>query len=490
MKYHRKKVLVGALGLLMAVVIGCATSRRTKIPKLDFPPGLDSTTVVLANSVADNSFVSPQQERDAELLTKEGERDLQIVDEFWAYLEQRVKKDNQLTSTEREQFVREYAQGEQSLAYWNKIAKNATDKKLSQEALNYCLQAQKFLERAIRINPFDKNARILLAMAYYNLQHIFGMQNNYQKAIDILERLTRIEKGEHELFRLLGENYMALKNFESAAINFHKAQIVFNETSFETPPDTSLLFYYSYVSGDAYARMYDAEQAVKSFRTAATFARTAQEKTDVDNYLAWINFDGGNIRASELWDEIVALETEKNYPAMAGLCTKLLPLLKTKKARLNVTHKLAVVEFEFLGLKAGGIERMQKEYDGVRREIRTDGKKEYQQFLDTYGAMLYRLGMEARDEQKKKLALAYFTKSISFKWEQMAKVYIELVTLLWNNHDKAIEYGKKALASSNGLSEKETSDLLSLMVRAHKSAGLFDEARVYFNKWKTYGSKQ
>jgi hypothetical protein len=98
--------------------------------------------------------------------------------------------------------------------------------------------------------------------------------------------------------------------------------------------------------------------------------------------------------------------------------------------------------------------------------------------------MLYRLGIAARDQQEKKLSLAYFTKAASFEWDQVAKAYVEMVTLLWNDPEQAIFYGKKALANNNGLSAEESDELLSLMVRAHKSAGLYDEARLFFQKWK------
>jgi hypothetical protein len=219
------------------------------------------------------------------------------------------------------------------------------------------------------------------------------------------------------------------------------------------------------------------------------FARTPEEKSDVDNYVRWINFDNGNIRASELWDEVIILEGMKDYQNMASKCTTLLTMLTTRKAKLLVFHKIAVVEFEFLGLKEKGIERMREAYTWLEREKASLPAEDYQKFLDTYGAMLYRLGMEAREKQEKKTALAYFSKAASFDWDRVAKVYIELVTLLWNDHEKAILYGKKALAKGNGLSESETSELLSLLVRAHKSAGLFEEARVYFDKWKTMRSK-
>ncbi|MDQ7052841.1 MAG: hypothetical protein Q9P14_08105 [candidate division KSB1 bacterium] len=67
----------------------------------------------------------------------------------------------------------------------------------------------------------------------------------------------------------------------------------------------------------------------------------------------------------------------------------------------------------------------------------------------------------------------------------MAKSYVEMVTLLWNSPEKAIYFGEKALAHAEGaLSSRESCELLSLMVKAHKSAGLYDKARDYFQQWK------
>jgi len=477
-------------GISLIVIVGCASSGRKQAKRLKIPPGLDSTTVVKSRAVAKTSFVSTQREKRAAQFSTAGKKELDKVDKFWAYLEQNVKKNSSLTAAEKQLFDREFNLGAQYLDRFKKLSKNGTNEKKASEALGYCQQAQQHLEKAAQVNPFDKNARALLAVTYYNLQHMFGLEKNYEKSIEILERLTRIEKGEHELFRLLGESYLARKNFSKALLNFQKAQTVLLKTSFEAPPDTSMLFYYMYAQGDAYARMYDAAKAVKAFQVAKRFARTPQEKADLDNYAKWVNWDGGNIRASELWDKILSLEDTKEYEKMAKACEHLVTILKTTKAKISVFHKLAVVEFEILDHKAQAVEKMRHVYDILTRgEVRAS-KEEIQPILNSYGAMLYRLGIEAREKQQKQLALAYFTKAASFGWEQAAKVYIELVTLLWNDPEKAIFYGKKALANDDALSSDESNELLSLMVRAHKSAGLYDEAREYFKKWKQSEAKK
>ena len=478
------------VGILLVIMIGCASSGRKQEQRVKIPPGLDSTIVEKSLEVAETTFVSAEQEDEAAQLASQGKKKLDKVDEFWAYLEQDVEKNSSLTDSEKQLFVREFNIGAQLVDRLKKMSNNGADEKKAQEVMDFCLQAQQHLEKAVEINPFDKNARALLAVTYYNLQRMFGLENNYEKSIEILERLIRIEKGEHELFRLLGESYLAQKNYDKALINFQKAQTVLLKTSFETPPDTSMLFYYMYAQGDAYARMYDEARAVKAFQIAERFARSAQEKSDLENYMKWINWDGGNIRASEIWDKVLSLEDTKDYEKMVKACEQVLPIIKTKKAKMSVFHKMAVVEFEFLGRKVQAVEKMKQVYDVLASGEFRVKNEELKSVLNSYGAMLYRLGIEASDKQQKKLALAYFAKAASFKWDQAAKAYIELVTLLWNDPKKAIFYGKKALANNNELSPEETNELLSLMVRAHKSAGLYDEAREYFKKWKQVESKK
>jgi hypothetical protein len=74
---------------------------------------------------------------------------------------------------------------------------------------------------------------------------------------------------------------------------------------------------------------------------------------------------------------------------------------------------------------------------------------------------------------------------VTFKWDQIAKALMETVTLVWNTPEQAVQYGEKALELGEGvLSDAEKCELLSLMVKANKSAGQFDKARTYFESLK------
>lgn len=471
--------------LLMGLIAGCASSGRQSSPSaVVVPPGVDQQTAAQASRVADSNFVSVDAERRAQQEAEIGQRNLKKVDEFWKVLEQQVQQ-GALSQEQQASFDRELAQGAQALEKWKALTKNGTDDKAFKSAFQFCQQAQTHLENAVRINPFDKNARVLLSMAYYNLQRYFGESQNHERAISILERLIRIERGEHELYRLLGENYLALKDYRSAGENFARGQYVMIKTSFDAPPDSSLLFYYSYMQADAYARLHNAPAAVKTFKIARNFARTKQEQDDVDNYIKWINWDGGNIPASERWDEIVAMEQKKEYKKLADASLQLIPTLRTRRAKMAVHNKLAIIEFEFLDRKDDAVERMRTVHEALAPEELANPSEEVKLYLNTYGAMLHRLGVDAREAEQRKIALTYFAKAVTFNWDQVAKPLMEMVTLVWNSPDQAVGYAEKALQVGEGvLTAEEACELRSLLVKACKSAGQFDKARNYFTQWK------
>lgn len=481
----RNTILLTVLGAGLCISAGCFTAGKKPAQQaIDVPPGLDAQTVARANQVAENNFVPVRQEKEAERQARSGKENLDRVDEFWKYLEQTVQK-QALSSSEQAQFERELNQGAQALTKWKQMTGNGKDEKAFAAALRQCQKAQEHLENAVRLNPFDKNARALLAVCYYNLQNYFGLEKNYEKSVEVLERLVRIERGEHELYRLLGENYLALEKYEQAVKNFNLGKTVLIKTSFDGPPPAEKLYYYAYMLGDTYARMYNATTAMNMFKAALQFAKSEQEKTDVENYMKWINWDGGNIRASERWDEILQLESRQEYKRMAAVCEKLLPTLQTTEAKLAVHQKLAVVEFEYLDRKPQAVERMKSVFERIPPEKRENPDERTRPILNTYGAMLYRLGVEARNQEERKVALAYFTKAVSFKWDQMAKAMMEMVTLVWNTPEQAVRFGELALQNGDGvLTEDEKCELLSLLVKANKSAGQFDKARTYFETWK------
>jgi tetratricopeptide (TPR) repeat protein len=480
------------LALAAALLSACGGAKKSaRYGKPGLPPGLDSSTVARANRFGEQNFVSAKREKEAAKVAVAGKERLQKVDAFWAVLEKPENGNAALTAAQKAEFERATNAGAQSLNKLKALARNGEEPKEALAAKAYCLEAQKFLEEALRLNPFDKNVRLMLATAYYHLQHLFGLEKNYAKAVEILERLVRLDKGEHAVYRLLAENYLELKEYQLALANYRRAEEVMLKLAFMAPPDTAMLFYYNFGQGDALARLHEAPSALKAFDKARPFAKNERDRQDLENYLKWINWDGGNTRSAEQWDKILEWEAEKQYRQVAAACQKLLPAVKTPKARLAVSHKLAVMEFEYLNKQSLAAERMQQVFEALpAAEKEAQREEETKAYLNSYGAMLFRLGVEARKQDQKKTSLAYFSKAASFKWDNVARAGLELLPLVWNSPQESIKYGKLALASSSVLTPSENCQLMSMMIKAYKSAGQFEDARLLFEDWKKCQGEQ
>ncbi len=488
---QRNVIFILNLFLAFAFFACGGAKKSTRTTTRTLPPGLDSATVARANKFGEQNFVSTKRAQKAARAAHLGQARIQKVDAFLAELEKAETRGTALTPAQQADFARALKAGSDNLNA-AQTAMNTPPAATTQAAAKAsCLAAQRFLEDALRLNPFERNARLLLATTYFHLQRFFGEEKNYVKAVEVLERLVRLEKGEHAVYRLLAENYSALNDYQLALANYRRAEEVMRKLAFMSPPDTALLFYYNFGQGDALARLHEGPNALKAFEAARPFAKSTQDKQDLERYLAWVNWDGGNTRATEQWDKILEMEGEKQFAKAAAACQKLLPVLKTPKARSAVAHKLAVLEFEYLNQQSIAVERMQQLFETLpATEREAPRAEETKSYLNTYGAMLYRLGVEARKQDQKKLSLAYFTKAMSFKWENSARAGLELLPLVWNAPEEAIKYGKLALAANTGLTPKENCQLMSMLIKAYKSAGQFDEARALFEDWKKCQGEQ
>lgn len=475
--------------LALAACGGAQKNVRASKPNL--PPGLDSSTVARANKFGEQHFVSTKRANEAAKIAASGKARLQKVDALWTVLEKTENGSTALSAAQKAEFEHAANAGAQSLNKLKTAQPNEEETKETLAAKAYCLEAQNFLEAAIRLNPFDKNVRVMLATTYYHLQRLFGLENNHDKAVEVLERLVRLEKGEHAVYRLLAENYLELHEYQPALNNYRRAEEVMLKLAFMTPPDTAMLFYYNFGQGDALARLHEASSALKAFEEARPFVQNERDQQDLENYLKWINWDGGNTHASEQWDKILALEAKQEYLQTAQACQRLLPRLKTPQAKLAVSHKLAVMEFEYLKKTSIAVERMQQVFEALPAMEKEAQKEEATKvYLNTYGAMLYRLGVAARKQDQKRVSLAYFTKALSFKWDNVARAGLELMPLVWNSPAEAVKYGKLALASSSVLTPEENCQLMSMLIKAYKSAGQFEDARALFEDWKKCHGEQ
>ena len=358
----------------------------------------------------------------------------------------------------------------------------ADEKKIKAEMHTLLEEARLSFEKAVVLNPFDLEAKSWLATVYKLLAVRLGELKNHEKSIKVLENLVHLERGEHTLFARLGENYWQTKDWRSSYRNFVQAEKVLTGISFIAKPDTGTLFLYVYYQGDNQAKMYDADSALFHFSRAISFAPNDEQIEKVQSYISWINWDDGNIAASERKDEILQFERNKQYKKAAKEYEKLIQQLKTQRAENEIHWRLSLIEFEYLEKEEDGIDRLSsviKQIDVDEKGVPTDSTN--QRYIESFGVMCHNLGL-ANEQKNRKVALAYFLQSISIPWENRSKSLLELAKLSKNDPDRVIEYCNDSLAPSSHLSREETIQVYQLLVEAYKRKGMFEKARQAYQR--------
>jgi tetratricopeptide (TPR) repeat protein len=361
------------------------------------------------------------------------------------------------------------------------------------------MSARTEFEQALMLNPFDQNAKLWLAKTYQLLAKRFLDEKNYVKAIGVLEHLLRVEKDQHALYGRLGDCYFALKKYPTALMNFQKAEAVLAATTVFnvpthlelTPPnlaaatDSAARFLYLYYQGEAYIKMLAADSALAVLHRAVDFAPTPENRAAAEANIVWINWDNGNIPASERRDSLLALVDAAKYTDAAKGFEKLLPKLRTIRARREIGWRLATVEFNYLHKEEDALRTMQTVVHVIGSDS-TSLKADtlYQKYVDSYGAMCFNQGQKMLAVKKFTTALTYFQQSAHLTWNYRAKSYLELGKLAINDPPRAERLAKEALKLSKQLEAREELAALELVTQALKRQGKFNEARQYFERYR------
>jgi len=252
----------------------------------------------------------------------------------------------------------------------------------------------------------------------------------------------------------LGKNHFKLKNWEKAREYFSMAERIYVITSFfDNPePDSSekhklanipyhvkLDEYYDYLvkKAEAEIKVYEADSALAALEKAIIIAPTKKDSIHI-NYLVkeWIEWDGGNIYTAEQKSIIEDSLIHGNYEWAKDAYIRLLPQLSTKKARDNITWKLARIEFSFLDQPEQAASRLysmimnadtSKQSSNIIKAPDDSLSKVY--FKDC-GELLFGLGTKYRDEGIHEKARQYFRQDTTFEWVGRGKAFLPLAQLV------------------------------------------------------------
>ncbi|MFQ5709654.1 MAG: hypothetical protein ACE5HO_19530 [bacterium] len=461
------------------------------------PAGVDTSIAVESDSLADELFVSLPRKQKADKLREQGKSKTTLSDTLWVYLSAQRDSFRNISEGDSLQAIDAFNAGAlnlQALARLQKKAKGGLTPEVVEAEVKIQLElAKRNFERALVLNPFDLETRSWLARVYQSLAVKFVNESNHKKAIQVLENLVRLEKGEHTLYARLAESYYAIEDWQAAYDRFSQAEAVLRQsrgldfsagdTPEEASIDTSALFYYVYYQGDTEAKLHQADRALIDLDRAMKLAATEQEEQDIRSYVDWINWDDGNVGAVELRDKCLALVDEEKYKNAAKWFKKLLGQLRTKRASDEISWRLALLEFQYLNRKNEGIDRLKQVVKLVEKdEHGAPADSTYQKYFNSYGVMCHNLGLEY-SRKNRKIAFTYFKQSAAIDWENKAKSYLEIAKLSRNNPKAVLKNCEQAIAAIQQLDQSEQMQTYQLMVEASKRLGKFDQARTYFAQW-------
>jgi hypothetical protein len=508
--YSRRVIafLFCSIALLLSACAGSGkkTFVKTKEGKVEVPAGIDTSVALASHRLARQLFVEYPMQVKARRVADSARVRFERSEKLWQILEGKVDSSAAVDTVASIEKFNEAGRTLQQAIELDKKAAAADDPaSLRRQSLDALAKARSVFELSLQFNPFDSNTKLWLARTYQLLAKRFLDEQNYIKAIGILEHLSRLQRDQHPLYARLGDCYLALKKYPVALQNFQKAEAVLKATTvFNLPPnrdlnaaniaaatDSGAMFLYLYYQGESYIKLLEADSALAVLDRAKTFSPTPESRAAAENNIKWINWDDGNILASEKRDSLLAQVDAGKYGDAAKGLRKLLPDLRTSRARREIGWRLASLEFNYLQHEAEALHIMQTVVQAHGRDsLAVAADTLYQKYIDSYGAMCFNQGQKMLAAKKFTTALTYFQQATLLEWNYRAKSYLELGKLAVNDPPRAETLAKQALQLSQQLEAREELAALDLLTNSLKRQGKFDEARQYFERYRKLAQGQ
>ncbi len=458
----------------------------------EVPAGVDSLVAVLADSVADESFVEETEQDEALALQEEGRLLVERTDSLWLVMSALI--DSAATVNEEDSLAARAAaeEGGVALVELDGLLRNTELEvdslaRLTAELLD---SAQVALERAFQLNPFDTRSRTWLAQVYGLQARRLGQGESYARAIDELEKLVLLTPDQHTVYAMLANNYFYVENWDGAALNYQSAEDTYRATYdlvVEDPPalDSAIVFSYIQAQGDMHVRRLDARRATEAYDRAFDFATTLDDSAYIAGELEWMAWDENNIASAFARDSLLALEQAGDLASAREGYAVLLEGLTARTAIDETDWRLAIVDYN-IGNTAGAADRLQM----LVARTPTDSlgapiDRAYERYFDDYGTLCLNLGRTFRVELRdSRTALKYFTQATQVTWSGRALAHFEVARLVQGNPTEALASAAVALEGEDTLTVEQRLDLYRLLMELTRRTGDFELAREYRDAYR------
>ena len=465
----RIAIKILCLGLFIAIY-GCSSNKNLIIPSVinyerksfQIPAGVDSAVAYQAKRKADRLFVDVKRENHADSLLKISSDYLKITQELYVVLQKNKDALDQKRQTVIDLMKKKEEEKTQTLEEQRKYEKaleEITDDSLTivivTSLLDYYLDfSDQIIREGIEFNPFDLRGLQYLGLCGWNRSAIFTDTAANRQAVESLVKFLNYERGNAHIYKEIGKNYYQLKQWEKAYEYLYQARDIYLITSaFDNAEqkfpenlknlnlpkfvDPKAYYDFLYYKGQAEMRVYKSDSALATFAVAHALAPTKEDADQINDWVVnWIKWDNGNIYAAEQKFIIIDSLNYGNYNWAKNAFLRLLPQIRTKKARDNITWRLAFVEYTFLDQKEEGANRLYNLVMNADTTNRASGIYKapedslYKHYFKDCGNMLFSLGNEYLNQGLQAEARKYFAKDTTFEWAGRIKAFLPLASLV------------------------------------------------------------
>ena len=232
-------------------------------------------------------------------------------------------------------------------------------------------------------------------------------------------------------------------------------------------------------------KLYDPDSALISLTRARMIAPGQNEYEQITSLINFINWDEGNIRASEMYYDCRLMTSEKKYEDAEKAFLELLDILQSDRAQYETNYRLSLIQFNRLDKREEGISRLWNvvklfEKNPLPEE---DGFVQEPAYWENYSYMCVQMANQFLGTDRKK-SFFYFYKAAHIEGPDQARAYLGLAGISFNTAEVCLEYCHQAYELEHQLSDSERKNLYNLFYMAHKRKGDFAESVKWFDRFK------
>ncbi len=491
-------------------IVGCASTRppatalpdtqasvRKPLPEnMTVPAGVDSAVAVSATWAAREVLVGWKEDSLARELFREGSAQRDEGKPLLDAIQKGRTTPEGISTEDSLRSIEWFNQGNAIGAKGDRLIGNKTPGRLSKEAVDkfsdstrmkaagYYETARDLYERAIQLDPWNKDIRSALLITYRDLVVIHRSLDALDKQMAAIQKYLDLFGDQYGYLTQLATCWADKGDTVQALIMYRRAEdalLTWAPVSWDPVTDSArtALTTEQYTSWLALiTQQYKLDYALQlSEPTLADLYRLkAMCRSDIDStilpivndLIAWLAWDDGNVATAQLRRTLRAQIDAEEWEEARKTTNQLLALITSPTAIFETQYTAAQIDFYRLGEYEAGLRQMRmlldqngftevndnldtlllaygnEEFVRHMQEQRSKASERIVKLLDDYGNCCLTFGIHLEPTGKEK-AFVYYYQAALVPWKRQGEALSALADLSRNQPDRAILYGETAL---------------------------------------------